>query len=87
MVTRMDGFTLNTAKSFLGKNVNLYLKDGSVIANVQLTEIQKDLSKRRAFIKYVPYGKGSTFKIALRSVAWAKLLNLNLIQVQGEQGS
>ena len=27
----MDRFSMNTAKSFLGKNVNLHLKDGSVI--------------------------------------------------------
>ena len=30
----MERFGLNTAKSFLGKNVNLHLKDGSVIVNV-----------------------------------------------------
>lgn len=83
----MEGFTLNIAKSFLGKNVNLHLKDGSVIVNVQLAEIQKDLSKREAFIKCVPYGNEDTFRIPLKSIAWVKLLDLNLIQVPGEQGS
>ncbi|MGB9853637.1 MAG: hypothetical protein ACPLRY_02355 [Candidatus Bathyarchaeales archaeon] len=83
----MAGFTLNIAKSFLGKNVNLHLKDGSVIVNVQLADIQKDLSKREAFIKYIPYGNEDTFRIPLKSIAWVKLLDLNLIQIQGEQGS
>ena len=27
----MESFSMNTAKSFLGKNVNLHMKDGSVI--------------------------------------------------------
>ncbi|MGB9958898.1 MAG: hypothetical protein ACPLKQ_00025 [Candidatus Bathyarchaeales archaeon] len=83
----MEGFTLNIAKSFLGKNVNLHLKDGSVIVNVQLAEIQKDLAKREAFIKCVPYGNESVFRIPLKSIAWVKLLDLNLIQMRGEQGS
>ena len=83
----MEGFTLNIAKSFLGKNVNLHLKDGSVIVNVQLAEIQKDLAKREAFIKCVPYGNEGTFRIPLKSIAWVKLLDLNLIQMRGEQGS
>lgn len=83
----MEGFTLNIAKSFLGKNVNLHLKDGSVIVNVQLAEILKDLAKREIFVKCVPYGNGDTFKIPLRNIAWAKLLDFNLIQMRGEQGS
>ncbi|MEM2953757.1 MAG: hypothetical protein QXM52_07840 [Candidatus Bathyarchaeia archaeon] len=83
----MEGFTLNIAKFFLGKNVNLHLKDGSVIVNVQLAEIQKDLLKRETFVKCITYGNRNTFKIPLRNIAWAKLLDLNLIQMQGEQGS
>jgi len=83
----MEGLTLNIAKSFLGKNVNLHLKDGSVIVNVQLAEIQKDLSKREAFIKCVIYGNEDTFRIPLKSIAWVKLLDLNMIHVRGEQGS
>ncbi|MGQ9507107.1 MAG: hypothetical protein ACUVTB_04510 [Candidatus Bathycorpusculaceae bacterium] len=35
----MERFGLNTAKSFVGKNVNLHLKDGSVIVNVCFSEI------------------------------------------------
>lgn len=83
----MEGFTLNIAKSFLGKNINLHLKDGSVIVNVQLAEIQKDFLKRETFVKCVPYGNGNPFKIPLRNIAWAKLLDLNPIQMRGEQSS
>jgi hypothetical protein len=76
----MESFSTNSAKSFLGKNVNLHLKDGSVIVNVQLGEIQKDEFKRQRFVTCVPYGNGGTLRVPLKNVAWAELLNLNLIR-------
>jgi hypothetical protein len=75
----MERFNLNMAKSFLGKNVNLHLKDGAVIINVQLSELQKDEFKRENFVKCVPYGKENEFRIPLRSIAWAEILNISLI--------
>lgn len=76
-----EGFTLNMAKAFLGKNVNLHLKDGSVIVNVQLSEIQRDPLKKQVFVKCIPYGNRNALEIPLRNIAWAKLLNLSLIKV------
>jgi len=75
----MEKFSINTAKSFLGKNVNLHLKDGSVIINVQLFDLQKDDFERKTFVKCIPYGKGNELKIPLKSIAWVEQLNLNLI--------
>jgi len=79
----METFNVNTAKSFLGRNVNLHLKDGSVIVNVLLSDIEKDEFARHASVQCIPYGRTSTFKIPLKSVAWAELLNLNLIMTSG----
>jgi hypothetical protein len=76
----MERFSMNTAKSFLGKNVNLHLRDGSVIINVQLSELLRDEFRRETFVRCVPYGKGYEFKVPLRSIVWAEQLNLNLIQ-------
>jgi hypothetical protein len=75
----MERFSINMARSFLGKNVNLHLKDGSVIINVQVSELQKDEFVRETFVKCIPYGKGSEFRVPLKSIAWAEQLNLNLI--------
>lgn len=75
----MEKFSMNTAKSFLGKNVNLHLKDGSVIINVLLREIQKDDLRGENFIRYTPYRSRNKLKIPLRSIAWAELLNLSLM--------
>lgn len=80
----MEKFSINTAKSYLGKNVNLHLKDGSVIINVQFSEILRDEFTREAFVKCVPYRRSDTFRISLKNIAWAELLNLNLILILTE---
>lgn len=74
----MDRFSVNVARAFIGKNVNLHLKDGSVIVNVMLSELQKDDFKREIFVKCVAHGKKDEIFIPLRSIAWAEQLNLNL---------
>ena len=79
----MENFSLNSARSFLGKNVNLHLKDGAVIINVQLTRIRKGDLGRGNLIEYVPFGNRKVALIPLRTVAWAELLNLSLFQTAG----
>lgn len=75
----MEGFGVNTARSFLKRNVNLHLKDGSVIVNVQVSEIMKGDFGREKFLTCVPYGNRATLRVPLKSVAWAELLNLNFV--------
>ncbi|MEM3565733.1 MAG: hypothetical protein QXK18_02530 [Candidatus Bathyarchaeia archaeon] len=82
----MNGFNLNVAKSFLGKNVNLHLKDGSVIVNVQLAGIQRDEMRKEVLIRCVSYGKGNMLQIPLRNIAWAKLVDLNIVEVRETVG-
>jgi hypothetical protein len=79
----MENFSLNSAKSFLRKNVNLHLKDGSVIINVQVTRIRKGEFEKGNFIEYVPYRNSRIGQVPLRNIAWAELLNLNLMQTAG----
>lgn len=79
----MENFSLNSAKSFLGKNVNLHLKDGAVIINVQLTKIKNGEYGKRKLVEYSVCGNREISIIPLRNIAWAELLNLNLIQAAG----
>ena len=74
----MENFSANSAKSYIGKNVNLHLKDGAVIINVQLTGIQKGAGKN-SIIEYMPYRHSRTTRIPLRNIAYAELLNSNLL--------
>jgi hypothetical protein len=77
----MESFSLNSAKSFLGKNVNLHLKDGSVIVNVHLTTIKKETFGKGSLVEYTPYGNRRSTRIPLRTVAWAELLNTLLLPI------
>jgi hypothetical protein len=81
MVIRMETFSLNSAKSFIGKNVNLHLKDGSVIINVQLKAISKNQSRKNSLLEYIPYGNCHITKIPIRNVAYAEMLNRNLFKM------
>jgi hypothetical protein len=76
----MENFSLNSAKSFLGKNVNLHLKDGAVIINVQLTGIRKSDFGKGNLVEYVPYGNRKIARVPLKNIAWAEMLNLSLMQ-------
>ena len=82
-VELMENSSLNSAKSFLGRNVNLHLKDGAVIINVQLTRIKKGNLGKGKLLEYVPFGNRKVAHIPLRNVAWAEMLNLNLFQTAG----
>jgi hypothetical protein len=79
VVKRMESFSLNCAKSFIGRNVNLHLKDGSVIVNVYLNRIRKNDFGKANLIEYIPFGIRKSTRIPLRNVAWAELLNLSLM--------
>jgi hypothetical protein len=83
VVRSMEGFSVNTARSFLGRNVNLHLKDGSVIVNVRLSEILRDEFRRENVVTCTAYGKRNTFRVPLKSIAWAELLNMNFIPMSG----
>jgi hypothetical protein len=77
----MENFSLNSAKSYIGKNVNLHLKDGAVIVNVQLTAIKKAELGKSNILEYIPYGYLSSEKIPLRSIAYAEMINRNIMFV------
>jgi hypothetical protein len=69
-------FNLNSAKSFIGKNVNLHLKDGSVLINVQLTQICKGNYGEGYFaVCTLDHNHRKIIHIALRNIAYADPLN------------
>ena len=76
----MENFSANSAKSYIGKNVNLHLKDGAVIINVELTRIRKGAGKN-SLIEYTAARKRRSTRIPLKNVAWAEMLNRNIMQI------
>ena len=78
----MENFRINSAKSYIGKNVNLHLKDGAVIVNVQLTAIKKPELGKTNLLEYTPFGTINRKEIPLKNVAYAEMLNQNIMLVQ-----
>ena len=78
----VDYFTVNSAKSYIGKNVNLHLKDGAVIVNVQLKTIKNATLGKTKLLEYTTLGNLQRKKIPLRSIAYAKTLNKNILNTQ-----
>ncbi len=77
----MESFSVNSAKSYLGKNVNLHLKDGGVIVNVKLTQIRNSELNRGRLLEYVAYGNRKVSRIPLKNIAWAEQINLSFFQL------
>ena len=76
----MESFSANSARSFIGRNVNLHLKDGAVIINVQLTKLFKGVGKNHNLIEYALIRNRKATRIPLKNIAWAESLNLNLMK-------
>jgi hypothetical protein len=76
----VESFNVNSARSFIGRNVNLHLKDGAVIINVQLTKIRKGVGKNNNLIEYSLTANQKITRVPLKNVAWAEMLNINLMK-------
>lgn len=79
-MVKMESFSANSARSFIGRNVNLHLKDGAVIVNVQLTKIQKGVGKKNNLIEYSLSSNHKVTRVPLKNVAWAEMLNINFMK-------
>jgi hypothetical protein len=75
-------FTVNSAKSYIGKNVNLHLKDGAVIVNVQLKTIKNASLGKTKLLEYTAFGNVYRKEIPLRNIAYAKTLDKNILLAQ-----
>lgn len=69
----MDAFALNSAKSYVGKHVNLHLKDGTVLVNVLLVAIEDK--------RVVRYRGGACFgAVLVREVSYAQNVPTQLLE-------
>ena len=70
----MRAFIQARVKSYVGQNVNLHLKDGSVIVNVVVTSLQPNKNRKKDNLHYIVPEKAS-MEIALRKIDWVEYLN------------
>jgi len=72
----MRRFDLNSARTYVGRNVNLHLKDGSVIINVIVTDaVQRKSHDGGVVLQYKTSTKKKTTKVLLGEIEWAERLN------------
>jgi len=72
----MTRFNFNIAKTYVGRNVNLYLTDGSVIINVRILNVKRDHGKEgNVYIQCLAPKRKKPLNIRLKDVAWAEPLN------------
>jgi len=76
----MASFDLNSARSYVGQNVNLHLKDGSVIVNVFVVDVQRDSYEKSVALHCTTPTK-RMMKIYLREIEWAERLDPHLFRV------
>lgn len=74
MVKHLEGFNLNSARPYLGRHVNIHLKDGSVIVNVRVTMVKRDDYRKNASLHYATPER-NTSRLPLKEVEWMELLN------------
>lgn len=72
----MEPFCLNSAKSYVGKRVNLHLKDGAVLVNVLFEGIEE-----KRLLRYVG-GFGQSRLVSLREVSYAKVVPIEALMLE-----
>ncbi|MEM2917432.1 MAG: hypothetical protein QXM52_07335 [Candidatus Bathyarchaeia archaeon] len=70
---------LNVAKAHVGKNVNLHLKDGSVIVNVQIIEAKHEKDNGGATIRCIAPKRKRAMKFLMKEIEWMETLNSHLL--------
>jgi hypothetical protein len=76
---RIRAFNLNIARAFIGRHVNLHLKDGSVLVNILIAEAKREEESGKAAIFYVTKQKDSNSRIVLKDVSWMEQVNPHLL--------
>lgn len=69
MAANKGGFSLNSAKSVVGRAVNLHMKDDSVIVNVNIRWIRKTWDRGNVLAYSA---KHSQKVVPLKEIAWAE---------------
>lgn len=76
---RIRAFNLNIARAFIGRHVNLHLKDGSVLVNILIAEARHEENSGKPAVFYVSKLRKTNLKIVLKDVSWMEQVNPHLL--------
>jgi hypothetical protein len=68
-------FNMNMARTLVGRNVNVYLKDGSVILNVKIVAAKNEKGNGGPNICCRAFKQRNPIKVSLKDIAWTEQLN------------
>lgn len=71
----IERFNLNVARAFVGRHVNLHMKDGSVLVNVYVADAKKQGESGKPAILYITKPKTSPLHVYLKEIEWMEQLN------------
>ncbi len=75
----MERFNLNVARAFVGRHVNLHLKDGSVLVNVFVAEAKREKDDGRPTVLCIALPKKTPLRVFLKEIEWMEQLNPHLL--------
>ena len=75
----MERFNLNVARAFVGRHVNLHLKDGSVIVNVYVTDARREEEDSRPAVFCIAQQRMHPLRVFLKEIAWMEQLNPHVV--------
>jgi len=75
----MERFNLNVARAFVGRYVNLHLKDGSVLVNVYVADAKREKDGGKPTVFYITRPRRPALAILLKEIEWMEQLNPYLL--------
>ena len=75
----MERFNLNVARAFIGRHVNLHLKDGSVLVNVYVADAKRERDSGKPAVLCITQPRKPLLRVFLREIEWMEQLNPYLL--------
>ena len=75
----MERFNLNVARAFIGRHVNLHLKDGSVLVNVYVADAKREKEDDKPTVFCITQPREPALRIHLKEIEWIEQLNPHLL--------
>jgi len=71
----LERFNLNVARAFVGRHVNLHLKDGSVLVNIFVTDAKREKESGRRTVLCITQPRKPPVRFFLKEIEWIEQLN------------
>jgi hypothetical protein len=71
----LERFNLNVARAFVGRHVNLHLKDGSVLVNVYVADAKREEESGKPAVFCTAQPSKRPLRVFLKEIEWMDQLD------------